>query len=53
MIEPGQPDWYCSAGHRWRDEDLDGRERLLDEIVAECNAPPPPPTAHVGAGVVE
>ncbi|GAA2708131.1 hypothetical protein [Actinoplanes palleronii] len=53
MIEPGLPDWFCPARHRWTDEDLDGRGLLLDEIVAECNAPPPPPTAHVGAGVVE
>ncbi|BCY09092.1 hypothetical protein [Actinoplanes sp. L3-i22] len=53
MIEPGQPDWFCPARHSWTDEDVDGRGRLLDEIVAECNAPPPPPTAHAGAGVVE
>jgi len=53
MIEPGQADWYCPAGHRWTDEDLDGQEQLLDEILAECNAPPPPPTARAGAGVVE
>src|SRR5690349_17586905 len=46
MIEPGQPDWYCPARHRWTDDDVDGRGRLLDEIVAECNAPAPPPTAH-------
>ena len=53
MIEPGQPNWYCPARHDWTDEDFDGRRRLLHEILAECNAPPPPPTAHVGAGVVE
>lgn len=53
MVEPGQPNWYCPGGHGWWDEDFAGRGRLLDEIVAECNAPPPPPTAQVGAGVVE
>ena len=28
------PDWRCPARHEWRDDDLSGRERLVDEIVA-------------------
>jgi hypothetical protein len=53
MIEDGQPDWMCPAGHGWVDRDLDGRERLFDEIMARYDVPDPRPTARVGAGTVE
>ena len=53
MIEDDQPDWVCPAGHAWSDPDLDGRERLLDEILARYDVPDPRPTARVGAGTVE